>query len=292
MDKIKKSRFIYILKIAITLTILIFIFKKIDVHLLLDNFRNFGFATVWLLVLSSAAKYTIKFYNWGQYLKINPNYKPAYREVLKSTFIGTALQFLLPGGFGTFGKMYYVDNDKGATIISVTIEKFFLTWTNFTAAAFAIIFYFRHWPIYLRISIFILLLVLPFILFFISKILKNSKYENLLSYLKAYKRITPRIMILQCVYMFISFYQYFLIINHFSVISYSKVIISSPLVFIANSIPISYSGLGLRETFALEVFSKYGISSEVILTATFAEFFFNSIIPALFGLIIILRNRK
>lgn len=292
MDKLKKNRFVYIIKIGITFTILFFIFKNISVHTLLSNFKHLGYTTVFLLIVSSTVKYSIRFYNWGKYLKINPDYTPKRNEILKSTFIGTSLQFILPGGYGTFGKMYYVDNDKSSTFISVTLEKFFLTWTNLTAAAFASIYYFKLWPFYARIAIFVFMLSLPFLLFFSQSILKRTKYQKFIEYVKAYKKLTPRIIALQIVYMFITFFQYHAIINHFAELSFSKIIISTPLVILANSIPISYSGLGLRETFALEVFSKYGIASEVIITATLTVFFFNTVIPALVGLGIIIRQKR
>ena len=136
------------------------------------------------------------------------------------------------------------------------------------------------------------MLSLPFLLFFTQIFLKKPKYEKLLAYLKAYKKITPRIIALQCIYMFITFFQYHTIINQFAYITFNKIIISTPLVILANSIPISYSGLGLRETFALEVFSKYGIQSEVILTATLTVFFMNSVLPAIIGLVIILKQKR
>jgi len=292
MDRLKKSRLIFVIKIVITLLILYFIFSKISVHQLLSNFKHIGISTLGMMLLSTALKYFIRFYNWGKYLKINPNYHPQKNEILQSTFIGTALQFLLPGGYGTFGKMYYVENEKGATIVSVTLEKFFLTWTNLTAAAFASIFFFKHWPFYARVTLFGFMLILPFLLFFAQNFLQHSKYERFLSYLKAYKNLTPKIVILQCIYIFITFYQYYLILNTFSSISFARIIISTPLVILANTIPISYSGLGLRETFALEVFSRYGIPSEVIITATLSVFFFNSVLPAIIGLGIILKRKK
>jgi len=136
------------------------------------------------------------------------------------------------------------------------------------------------------------MLSLPFLLFFSQSILKRTKYQKFIEYVKAYKKLTPRIIALQIVYMFITFFQYHAIINHFAELSFSKIIISTPLVILANSIPISYSGLGLRETFALEVFSKYGIASEVIITATLTVFFFNTVIPALVGLGIIIRQKR
>ncbi|MCK4957023.1 MAG: flippase-like domain-containing protein [Candidatus Cloacimonetes bacterium] len=292
MDKLKKSRLFYIVKILITLMILYFIFKKINIHQLLSNFKNIGFGTVIVLLITAAIKYLIRFHNWGKYLKINPNYKPKRYEVIKSTFIGTALQFLLPGGYGTFGKMYYVQNEKSATFISVSLEKFFLTWINLSAASFAAIFYFKQFSMTMKISVFIVMILLPFILFFANIFIKNKKYNKFIEYYKAYKRITPQIIILHIIYIVITFFQYYVIINHFSSISFFRIIITSPLVIVANVIPISYSGLGLRETFALEVFSKYGIVSEIILTATLSIFFFNTILPAICGLVIILKKKN
>ena len=65
-----------------------------------------------------------------------------------------------------------------------------------------------------------------------------------------------------------------------------------PLILFSNLIPITYAGLGLREKFAIEVLSKYGISSEIAITASLTVFIFNVLIPAVVGLYYIIRSKR
>ena len=61
---------------------------------------------------------------------------------------------------------------------------------------------------------------------------------------------------------------------------------------IANIIPITYSGLGLRETFAINILAKADAVPEVAVTSSLTIFFFNLVLPALLGLYFILNSRK
>ncbi len=96
-------------------------------------------------------------------------------------------------------------------------------------------------------------------------------------------------MLAQIIFVFITFYQYFILLRNFVDINFFKIMISVPLIHISHIIPLSFNGFGLRETFAIEVFSKYGIGPELAVTATFLIFFFNSVVPALIGVYYIFR---
>ncbi len=277
---------IIILKIIITALILYFIFKKIQFDQLIADFLTIKLWVILLIIITTIIKLFIQAYNWGKYLKMNSDYTPKKYEVLKSYFVGLALRFVGPGGIGVVGKIYFVNNKKKATLASIGVERIFLTWKNIFFAAFAAIFFFTNINMIIKVAVLIAVIFLPFIIYLFSFLTKN---ENIQSYSLNYLKKTPEIMLAQIIFVFITFYQYFILLRNFVDISFFKIMISVPLIHISHIIPLSFNGFGLRETFAIEVFSKYGISPELAVTATFLIFFFNSVVPAIIGVYYIFR---
>ncbi len=277
---------IFVLKIIITALILYFIFKKIQFDQLIADFLTIKLWVILLIIITTIIKLFIQAYNWGKYLKMNSDYTPKKYEVLKSYFVGLALRFVGPGGIGVVGKIYFVNNKKKATLASIGVERIFLTWKNIFFAAFAAIFFFTNINMIIKVAVLIAVIFLPFIIYLFSFLTKN---ENIQSYSLNYLKKTPEIMLAQIIFVFITFYQYFILLRNFVDISFFKIMISVPLIHISHIIPLSFNGFGLRETFAIEVFSKYGISPELAVTATFLIFFFNSVVPAIIGVYYIFR---
>jgi glycosyltransferase 2 family protein len=287
MKLTKSSKAIIIfLKLIITALILYFIFKKIDFHILLRDFLSIKIWILFLIIVTTAVKLFIQAYNWGKYLKFNSDYVPRKYEILKSYFVGLALRFLGPGGIGVIGKIYFVNNKKKATLASIGVERVFMTWKNLFFAAIAAIFYFSTINIIIKIVVFVAVIFLPYIIYLYSFFTKN---QNIQSYLLNYLKKVPEIMLAQIVFVLITFFQYFILMRNFVDISFFEIMISVPLIHISHIIPLSFNGFGLRETFAIEVFSKYGISPELAVTTTFLIFFFNSVLPAVIGLFYIFK---
>lgn len=289
MQKIMKKRLFYILKIAVTLIILYFIFRRIDFRQLLHTFADIPLHLLLIILLTSTLKIFIEYINWGHYLKINPDYKPKPAEIFKSHMIGHSLRFLLPGGQGVWGKMYFVNNTKKHSFMSMGLERFFQIWINLLFAAFAAVFYFRKINITLPIAAFAIVLIFPLILYWIKHLNSNKSIEK---YFLEYGRILPRIAMMQGWYMGLTIFQYFIILNNFISFHIFSAIISIPLILFSNIIPITYAGLGLREKFAIEVLAKYEIASEIAVTVSLTVFLFNSVLPALVGLVFLLKNKK
>ncbi len=285
LSKTSKALMIF-LKLIITFFILYFIFKKIDFHILLRDFFSIKIWIIIVIIATTVFKLLIQAYNWGKYLKLNSDYVPQKYEIMKSYFVGLALRFLGPGGIGIVGKIFFVNNKKKATLASIGVERVFLTWKNLFFAAIAAIFYFTNVNIIIKIVVVIAVIFLPYILYLFSFFTKN---ENIQSYLLNYLRKVPEIMVAQIIFVVITFFQYFILLRNFFDITFFKVMISVPLIHISHIIPLSFNGFGLRETFAIEVFSKYGISAELAFTVTFLIFFFNSVLPALIGLYYVFR---
>ena len=289
MEKLIKNRYFYFIKIIITATILYFIFRKINFHQLYLSFIDLKLSYIFLIVITAGIKIFIEYVNWGHFLKINPEYNPKKSEIFNSHMIGHALRFLIPGGHAVIGKMYFVKNEKKLSFMSIGIEKFFQIWMNLLFASFAAIFYFRRQFILPTIIAFIFIIFLPFIIYLLKHL---DRKNNLAIYFRQYWKIIPRIFIMQILYMFITIFQYFILLNNFISFHFFSAVVSIPLILFSNLIPITYAGLGLREKFAIEVLAKYEISSETAITVTLTVFIFNVLLPALIGLFYIIKSKK
>ena len=283
------KKIIFILKISITIVILFFIFKKINFIQVIQNFNKITIFSLISIILTAIIKLYLQFVNWAKYLKLNPDYKPGKHEILKSFFIGEALRFLLPGGYGTFGKIYFVNNQKKATTISIGLEKFFQIWMSLLFAVFASLFYFQKINVLIKIVVLIIIIILPLLIYLLSHFTKNKKNQL---YFRVYLRNVPLIMLRQILFMLITILQYFIIILNFKIISFLKILIAVPLILSANLIPITYAGLGLRESFAISVFSKYSITAEIAVTCSLTIFIINTVLPSFIGVIFLIFHKK
>ena len=289
MERLTYKRIGFFLKIAIAGTILWLIFRKINLNEVLSGFLDIKLPALVLLVITTLLKLTIQSTNWNYCLKINGDYQPIRGEVLRSFFIGTALRFLLPGGHGTFGKAYYLSNSKKATLISVGIEKFLQTWIALFTGSIAAAFFYRQLPLALRLGLVVVIGALPWLLYLFSRISKNEKVGG---YSGNYLKIILPFAALQTAFIFITVVQYYLVISHFLEIGFIDMVVVVPLILLGNVIPISYAGLGVRESFAIHLLATYQVNSEIAVTASLFVFLLNSILPALAGVWFILTSKK
>ena len=74
-------------------------------------------------------------------------------------------------------------------------------------------------------------------------------------------------------------------------ISFIDTSISVIFIWGSGLLPISVSGLGVRENLAVFFLSKYGVPAYAAVGASLFIFFINAIIPALIGLYFIIKRR-
>jgi uncharacterized membrane protein YbhN (UPF0104 family) len=192
----------------------------------------------------------------------------------------------MPGGYATFGKVIYVAPDrKKETFYSIVIEKFFLTWTVLFFASWSFIVFYQKWAIsYVLIAIFISLL--PFILpLLMRRYVSREILEN-------YYRSVFFIIMTQLLYTIMTFIQYYILLSAFSEhsLSFMSVSLIISMILLANIIPITYSGLGLREAASALLLPTIGIPVEIAVGTSLIIFLINAVIPALPGIYFIAKR--
>lgn len=284
-----KKTILYSIKLIILLLIFYFISQKIDFNKLVANFKKLDWYIFVILLVLEAIRFYLRYLNWVKYLKINPDFNASKKEILHSHFIGYSLRLILPGGIGTFGKAFFLKNEKKFTILSTFLESFFLTWSILAIASISAFFYFKSLANFLKISIALLVIFLPYILKLVVQVLHLKKYKV---YFIKFKEILSHVIFLQIFAIVLIPVEYFVIISfleNFSIVSTFKTI---PLIMVSKTIPISFSGLGLRETFAINILKKYSISPETAVSATLLIFIFTAVIPALSGTYFLFKHKK
>lgn len=283
------KRLFFLFKILISFLILYAIFKHINIPRMLQYLRMVSPLTLTGILLLAVLKWVIQCYNWGKFLALNPQYEIRTGEVVRSFLIGEALRFLVPGGYATYGKMFYVNNRKSATIISVSMEKFFIIWTSLLFAALAGIFYFTSLALYIRIVVFFIIMSMPGWVYLIPRLFPG---KSLYPYSRKYNEHALVIISAQIIFMIITLVQYYLIITSVQSFRFLDTFISVPLILIANIIPITYSGLGLREHFAVLIFTRYNMVPEAAIVCSMLIFLVNNVITGIMGVVLLLRSRN
>lgn len=283
-EQIKKLSFV--LKIIFSLALLYFIFNKISVK---DTFDHLLLLPLWviiMLILSSYLKFFIQMKNWKSLMKIDPNVNLQSGDVFKTHTLGLLFKLVIPGGQGSFGKMFYLKQiSKKSAFFIIALEKMLQTWIVFVAGAIACAYYFKSLQI-IFLGLFILSFLFPF---FVPLIFKKASSERKW---KRYKSALIPLLMSQIVYLFLTFYQYYAILSLFSELNIFDMAMKVSLVLFATLIPISYSGLGIRESASVYLFAQSGINAETAVACSLIIFFFNSVIPALPGIFYFYSNKK
>ena len=276
-----------IIKIIVSITILLFIFQKVDFGASISVISKLGFQIIAVLALTTAFQFATQMGQWLLCLNITGKSEYTIDEIIKTHMIGLALRFFMPGGYATFGKIFYLDqNRKKDTFVSILIEKFFSNWIIIFTASLASLLFFDKWMILLTIFVVIVAFLPIFIPVFLKRFIKFEIIEE-------YYSTLPKIMINQIIYVLLIFLQHYLLLSTIMGIDLPFVQLSSAiaLTLVANVIPITFSGLGLREIAYAMVLPYVGVPAEIAVGASLVIFLFNSVIPAIPGLYYIIRKK-
>jgi len=290
-EKLKQpvfKRFSFTLRLVFSLGLLYLIFRRIDLGTALNQASALPQVTMLAIFFLSVLRHGIQLTNWRCALHLNPAYEYRGREVVASYLVALPLRFVLPGGHASFAKVFYLKNSSIlASVISTTSERLFMTWSTWTFAAVAAFFSFPQMSLALRLTMLIFAAFMPLW----GGVIMASK-ATWREFLPAYSVQAPRMMLLQIANTLVMYLQYYLILNFLGGISAIDTWLSMALTNVSNSIPITISGLGLREGFAIHFLDGYGFSSEQAVAATLSLFLFQDVIPAIVGAVVLLKVKR
>ncbi|MFW5628371.1 MAG: lysylphosphatidylglycerol synthase transmembrane domain-containing protein [Candidatus Cloacimonadaceae bacterium] len=274
-----RKRIGFALKLLLTALMLWFVFRRLDPATIRDSVASLPLPLMLGIILISALRHYIQYLNWFCALKMNLGVKFKRKEVMASYLIAQPLRFAIPGGSASFAKIFYLENSSVfASFIATSTERLFLTWATWSFASITYLCLFTTHLLLFRLGLVVLLVFIPLWAAFIISLVPKTK-----KYLPGYLNQAPKMMLLQIANTLLMYLQYFLLLNRFVKIDAIETWLSMSLTNISNSIPITISGLGLREGFAMHFLADYGFNAEQAVAVTLSLFVFHDVIIALVG---------
>lgn len=282
------KRLSYIAKALFTLLLLYLIFRRVDLGSALRYAGKLSIVSILAVFSLTLLRHYVQYNNWRQALKLNIGYVSDRRQERASYLLALPLRFLIPGGHASFAKIFYLKNTSLlASFVATTVERLFMSWATWTFAAIAAFFFFPGLSLFLRV---LFILVAAFLPLWAALIMRMN--SSLKAHLPAYSAQASKMMLLQIANTLLMYLQYYIILNQLGVISAIDTWLGMGLTNISNSIPVTISGLGLREGFAIHFLQAFNFSSEQAVAATLSLFLFHDLIPAIFGAVVLFRTKR
>lgn len=282
MNQIVKQKLVYLLKFCIGTAIVIWILLQIDQRQFIDYFLNLNVGILFVIIILSVVSLTVQFNRW-KYLVLSNSDNFEIKELLPSFFAGFAFRLMVPGGHAEISKIFLLSGKKRGKAVAFGMEKFFQTFLKISLILAVLPLTFPQYKPYCIIVL--ILLVIGYI--FIPKIplLKNLQEKEVNNY-----RVFAITALFSLGIFTVMALQYYILLNQINVISPADTVHTVIYLWGAGIIPISISGLGIREGLAVYFLQIYGISAAHAVATSLFLFTLNTIIPAIIGVYFI--NKK
>lgn len=209
------------------------------------------------------------------------------KQIVKAFFIGYAFRFLLPGGQGEVGKMLFLEGRKVHRLAAYVLEKVSQIYAILLLFGLALAHLFpRYWWLGIAITA-----ILAIAVFFWHRLIKNRFVQPYAPERFASRKFFLLQSALGIFNILLIILEYEVFIRDFAV-GFTDVASIVVVVLTIILIPITFAGLGLRETTASHLFNQYGVPLDIGIGVPLIIFAFNVVIPALVGVVIFLSTRS
>lgn len=279
-----KQIIIYLVQIGIGLALVIWILLQVDRQQFIEYFKSLSFISLVLTFGLSGIGLYIQFRRW-KYLVEKYSIHFNLSDLLPSFFSGYAFRLLIPGGHAEFSKIFLLPGKKRGKVLAFGMEKFAQALIKIFALLIVLPLTFPEFKI--ESLLILLVLIIGYFLFPRIPIIKNFQEKDV----NYHKVIGMNIIFAAGVFTIMGL-QYHLLLNEVHSISLAATYHTSVYLWAAGMVPISVSGLGVREGLAVFFFKFYGVSAAHAVATSLFLFTLNTIVPALIGVFYIYKHRS
>jgi len=279
-----KQKIIYLVKLLVGVLLVIWILNQIDQKQFIEYFRHIGLREfIYISVLGLAGLF-LQYERW-KYLVRNNSGEYEHRDLFPSFLAGFTLRLMIPGGHAEWSKAFLMSGRKRGKIIAVGMEKILPAFFKIIMLGLVIPFSFPQYKV-LGIAVVVLTVLVYFLMLRLN--LLRSLLEKPIS--------THRLFIVTSLQsggiFLLSAAQYYVLLNQDYSLSFLNSMHATVYLWAAGVFPFSLSGLGIREGLAVYFFSLSGVSSADAVATSLFLFALNSVVPALFGIYYLYKNRQ
>jgi hypothetical protein len=278
-----KQRIIYLFQIAVGIALVIWIMLQVDQKQFVDYFLNLSLTDLIYIMILSVVGLWFQFQRW-KYLVERYSTHYDIQDLIPSFFAGYAFRLIIPGGHAEFSKIFLLPGQKRGKALAFGMEKFFQTLIKIAALLIVLPITFAEYSIY-YILIFIVF-VLIYLFFPRLPLLKDIKEKDV-----NYHQVFLMSVLFALGIFIIMGLQYYILLTPAGKITLLQTYHTVVYLWGAGMVPVSISGLGIREGLAVYFFKLYGISGAHAVATSLFLFTINNVLPAFIGAHFIYRKR-
>lgn len=286
MNDFIKKRLSFFFKYIVGIILLIWILSKVDRVQMVDAISNIHFLVLIALLAVALVNLGVQFLRWKFLVESHSDHFNK-RDLLPSFFAGFALRMMIPGGHAEITKVFLLPGKKRGKVVAFGIEKYFQTYIKLILVLITLPLVYPEYRIVLWTAAGVAIASY----FFLPKIFQHSFMKKMQEKTVNYHRIFVFTLLYSVAIFGLLIYQYYILLNDFHSINLMDTCISVIFIWGSGLLPITVSGLGVRENLAAFFLSKYGMPAYAAVGASLFIFFINAIIPALIGLYFIIKRR-
>ena len=301
-----KKNIIFIIKLSITVLLLYFIFKKMNLTNFKDILKNTNYNYIVISLAFTPLIIFLRSFKWFTLLKYS-EIKISYWDAFKSITGGMAFGIITPGRVGEVTRSLFIKHAKKAEISGlVLLDRIFDLYVIVFYSLYGVLFLLRN----NALSIFSILLFVFMTIFIFFRVIskyfstfgRNSKLNSLKKlniFIKEFGNISginaTFLILVSLIMYFLTFIQFYFLILSFSPqtnINFLIIVKTSPLIQFMSVIPITLFGLGIREGTSIYLLGIFGINKVIAFNSSFLSFVFNILLTALIGVFFIIGMGK
>lgn len=291
-----------LIKVIITLALISYLLIKININTIYSVFIEMNFKFLILTIPVIIIMYAIKTKKW-QILLDSINVKISFLEAFKIVLIGTFYAALTPGRIGELSRSFYLKDKKAKTVPTVIIERIIDVVCLLLLSILFVLLFFNNINLINLIALMIFLFVSGIILITNKKIISllfrifKQSEESKNNYLKSVKIISRDKKRLFYVFLFsLSYYVLnlfvcWILLNAINPMLNNLIVFSLPIIVLLSNIPISISGLGVREFVTVTIFTTLNEAPAYGFLFSIALYVLTILMPGLIGSLYINRRR-
>lgn len=287
MKEMLKKRVLFIFKYLIGFFLLVWILWRVDRQQMLEAILTLSLPTLALTFTFTSANLSVQFFRW-KYLIESHSQHFEYKDLIPSFFAGFAFRMMIPGGHAEITKVFLLPGQKRGKVVAFGIEKFFQTYIKliFVLIAFPV-----FYPQY-RIWLWSLAALGTLAYFFFPSLWGHRFMDRFREKEQNYSRIFIQTLAYSLLIFSLLILQYYVLLNDANTISLFDTAVAISIVWGAGLLPISVSGMGVRENLAVFFLAPFGVAAHSAVGIALLVFVLNNVLPALAGLFFIYKKRR
>jgi len=282
-----------IIKIGLTILLVIILFLKIHPDEILNVISTIQPVFLLSALFFVPTMYAIRAYRWDILLRSISIHKP-YPHIYRILLIGVFYGLITPGKIGELGRAYHFEESSPIILSSIVVEKLTDIYVLLVLSTITIFFFFVENTLLFSGILFCCAIILigtlilhsSWFLTTIARFFRISGYQVeifIMHFKKQFGPTTHFVLVLSLSFLYYGLTYLFGMCLLTALQTQWRVVLTMPLIILMGNIPLTISGLGLRESIGALTFTLLDESAAIGFSFALLLFIFITFIPGIFG---------